>query len=415
MPRRVVITGRGIVSCIGNHLDEVAAALKAARSGIRRAPAFAEAGLRSQIAGIPALDSLPAVPRALRRFMADTALYAYHAASAAIAEARLDSGLLASSRTALIVGSGVSSSLEIADNVALARSGGARKVLPYAVPRLMGSTTSANLATAFGVRGPSYSIVSACASSSHSIGHGAELIQLGKADRVIVGGAEEASWTTALMFDAMGALSSGYNDRPPAASRPRPPSRPYDARRDGFVLSGGAGIVVLEELESALARGARPLAELVGYGTSSDGADMVAPRVDGIACAMRAALDEARVSTIDYINTHVTSTPSGDLVELKALQDVFGERLPPFSSTKGLRVHAIAASGAQESIYCLLMMERGFVAGSTNLEDPDPALAGLPIVRTAREARLATVMTNSLGFGGTNASLVLRQWRDAPG
>src|SRR3982751_2886033 len=234
MPRRVVITGRGIVSCIGNHLDEVAAALKAGRSGIRRAPEFAEAGLRSQIAGIPALDSLPAVPRALRRFMADTALYAYHAASAAITEARLDSGLLASSRTALIVGSGVSSSLEIADNVALARSGGARKVLPYAVPRLMGSTTSANLATAFGVRGPSYSIVSACASSSHSIGHGAELIQLGKAERVIAGGAEEASWTTALMFDAMGALSSGYNDRPQAASRP------YEARR-GYRRARGAG------------------------------------------------------------------------------------------------------------------------------------------------------------------------------
>jgi len=409
MRRRVVITGRGIVSCIGNHLDEVAAALKTGQSGIRRAPQFAEAGLRSEIAGVPALDSLPPVPRALRRFMADTALYAYHAASAAIAEARLEARLLATSRTALIVGSGVSSSLEIADNVALARSDGARKVLPYAVPRLMGSTTSANLATAFGVRGPSYSIVSACASSSHSIGHGAELIQLGKADRVIAGGAEEASWTTALMFDAMGALSSGYNDRPQAASRP------YDARRDGFVLSGGAGIVVLEELESALARGARPLAELVGYGTSSDGADMVAPSVDGIACAMRAALDEAHVSTVDYVNTHATSTPSGDLVELQALQDVFGQHLPPFSSTKGLTGHAIAASGAQEGIFCLLMMERGFVAGSANLDEPDSALGGLPIVRTAREARLATVMTNSLGFGGTNASLILRQWRDAPG
>jgi 3-oxoacyl-[acyl-carrier-protein] synthase-1 len=409
MARRVVITGRGIVSCIGNQLAEVAAALKAGQSGIRRAPEFAEAGLRSEVAGIPRLASLPAVPRALRRFMADTALYAYHAASAAIAEARLGAALLASERTALIVGSGVSSSLEIADNVALARREGARKVLPYAVPRLMGSTASANLTTAFGIRGPSYSIVSACASSSHSIGHGAELIQLGKADRVIAGGAEEASWTTALMFDAMGALSAGYNDRPQAASRP------YDRRRDGFVLSGGAGIVVLEDLESALARGARPFAELVGYGTSSDGADMVAPSADGIARAMRAALDEARLPTVDYVNTHATSTPTGDLVELQALRDVFGERLPPFSSTKGLTGHAIAASGAQEGIFCLLMMEQGFLAGSANLDDPDPALAGLPIVRTAREARLATVMTNSLGFGGTNASLILRQWRDAPG
>ena len=409
MSRRVVITGRGIVSCIGNHLDEVATALKAGQSGIRHAPEFAEAGLRSEIAGIPTLDSLPPVPRPLRRFMAETALYAYHAASAAIAEAQLDPGLLASTRTALIVGSGVSSSLEIADNVALARSEGARKVLPYAIPRLMGSTTSANLATAFGVRGPSYSIVSACASSSHGIGHGGELIQLGKAERVIAGGAEEASWTTALMFDAMGALSSGYNDRPQAASRP------YDARRDGFVLSGGAGIVVLEELESALARGARPLAELVGYGTSSDGTDMVAPSADGIARAMRTALDEARLSTVDYVNTHATSTPTGDVVELQALREVFGDALPPFSSTKGLTGHAIAASGAQEGIFCLLMMERGFVAGSANLEEPDPALRGLPIVRTAREARVATVMTNSLGFGGTNASLILRQWRDAPG
>jgi 3-oxoacyl-[acyl-carrier-protein] synthase-1 len=409
MPRRVVITGRGIVSCIGSRLDEVATALKAGRSGIRHVPEFAQAGLRSEIAGLPALDSLPPVPRPLRRFMADTALYAYHAASAAIAEAGLDSGRLASERTALIVGSGVSSSLEIADNVALARREGARKVLPYAIPRLMGSTTSANLATAFGVRGPSYSIVSACASSSHSIGHGAELIQLGKADRVIAGGAEEASWTTALMFDAMGALSSGYNERPQAASRP------YDARRDGFVLAGGAGILVLEELESALARGARPLAELVGYGTSSDGADMVAPGADGIARAMRAALHEARLSTVDYVNTHATSTPTGDLVELQALRQVFGERLPPFSSTKGLTGHAIAASGAQESIFCLLMMERGFVAGCANLEEPDPALRGLPIVRTSRDAPLATAMTNSLGFGGTNASLILRQWRDAPG
>jgi 3-oxoacyl-[acyl-carrier-protein] synthase-1 len=409
MSRRVVITGRGIVSCIGNDLDEVASALKEGRSGLRHVPEFAEAGLRSEVAGVPALDSLPAVPRALRRFMAEAALYAYHAASAAIAEARLDRALLANARTALVVGSGVSSSLEIADNVALARSAGARKVPPYAIPRLMGNTTSANLATAFGIRGASYSMVSACATSSHCIGHGAELIQLGKAERVIAGGAEEASWTTALMFDAMRALSCGYNDRPQAASRP------YDAGRDGFVLSGGAGIVVLEDLESALERGARPLAELVGYGASSDGADMVSPHPDGIARAMRAALDEARIASIDYVNTHATSTPAGDLAEVQALQDVFGARVPPFSSTKGLTGHAIAASGAQEVIFCLSMMERGFVAGAANLEHPDPALEGLPVVRAPRQARLRSVMSNSVGFGGSNASLILRQWRGAPG
>ena len=409
MSRRVVITGRGIVSCIGNDLDAVTTALKQGRSGIRHVPQFAEAGLRSEVAGVPALDSLPPVPRPLRRFMAEAALYAYHAARAAVAEARLDDPLLADARTALIVGSGVSSSLEIADNVALARRDGARKVLPYAIPRLMGNTTSANLATAFGIRGASYSMVSACATSSHCIGHGAELIQLGKADRVIAGGAEEASWTTALMFDAMRALSSGYNDQPQSASRP------YDAGRDGFVLSGGAGIVVLEELESALARGARPRAELVGYGASSDGADMVTPNPDGIGRAMRAALGEARIPSVDYVNTHATSTPAGDVAEVQALREVFGARVPPFSSTKGLTGHAIAASGAQEVIFCLSMMEHGFLAGSANLEHPDAALAGLPVVRAPRETRVGTVMSNSLGFGGSNACLILRQWRDAPG
>ena len=408
MSRRVVITGRGIVSCVGNTLDEVAIALREGRSGIRHAAEFAEAGLKSEVAGVPSLDGLPPVERSKRRFMADSALYAYHAARAAIAEAGLAPAQLTDERTGLVVGSGSTSSFEIGETVALARARGARKVLPYTVPRLMGNTTSANLATAFGIRGTSYSIVSACSTSSHCIGHGAELIQLGKLDRVIVGGAEEVRWTAALMFDAMGALSSGFNDRPQAASRP------YDATRDGFVLSGGAGILILEELETALARGARPIAELAGYGASSDGSDMVVPDADGIARAMRAALAEAKLSAVDYVNTHATSTPAGDLAEVQALRDVFGTP-PPFSSTKGLTGHAIAASGAQEAIFCTLMIQRGFVAGCINLDEPDPAVRDLPLVRTTRAARLQSVMSNSLGFGGTNAALIFKAWRDASG
>jgi 3-oxoacyl-[acyl-carrier-protein] synthase-1 len=401
--RRVLVTGMGIVSCIGNDLDSVARALREGRSGIGPAPEFAEAGLASQVAGIPRLDSLPPVKRPLRRFMPDPSLYAYHAMSAALADAGLREAEITSERTSLVVGSGVSSTLEIADAIALARAQGARKVPPYVVPRIMGSTTSANLATAFHIQGASYSIVSACSTSAHCIGHGAELIQMGKADRVIVGGAEEVRWTTAVLFDAMGALSTGFNDRPTRAARP------YDRRRDGFVLSGGAGILVLEAEETAAARGAKARAELAGYGASSDGADMVAPRADGIARAMRIALREARTS-IDYINTHGTSTVAGDLMELDAIREVFGKELPAISSTKGLTGHAIGASGAHEAIYCVLMLERGFIAGCANLEEPDPAIRGLPIVAATRAASLNAVMTNSLGFGGTNASLVFRRW-----
>lgn len=408
MSRRVVITGRGIVSCIGNTMDDVTAALRQGKSGIRRVEEFSQAGLKSEVAGVPHLAALPPVDRKLRRFMPDAALYAYHAARSAIGEAGLRPADLASPRTGLIVGSGSSPSLEMADTVALARAHGPRKVLPYAVPRLMGNTTSANLATAFGIQGASYSIVSACSTSAHCIGHAAELIQLGKLDRVIAGGADELRWTTALMFDAMRALSSHFNERPHAASRP------YDVKRDGFVIAGGAGIVVLEEMEAALARGARPLAELVGYGASSDGADMVVPSAGGIARAMRAALAETGVSTVDYVNTHATSTPAGDIAEVDAMRDVF-PALPAFSSTKGLTGHAVAASGAQEAIYCLLMMQHGFIAGCANLDDPDPAVRDLPIVRATRGARLGSVMSNSVGFGGTNASLILRQWRAVPG
>jgi 3-oxoacyl-[acyl-carrier-protein] synthase-1 len=406
--RRVAVTGMGLVSCIGNSLDEVAAALRAGTCGIRHAAEFARNGLRSQVAGVPSLDGLPAVKRPLRRFMPDAALYAYHAAAAALQDAGLPADLLAAPRTGLVVGSGVSSTREIADAVAQAREQGPLKVPPYVVPRVMGNTVSANLATAFGIRGASYSIVSACATSAHCIGHGAELIQLGKLDRVIVGGAEEASWTSALMFDAMGALSTGFNDRPAQASRP------YDARRDGFVLAGGAGILVLEELEGALARGARVRAELAGYGSTSDGADMVTPLADGIARAMRLACDEAG-TVPDYVNTHATSTVAGDLVELEALRQAFGAQLPLISSTKGLTGHAIGAAGAHEAIFSLLMMERGFAAGCANLEQRDAATAAYPLVVESRAARLRSVMSNSLGFGGTNASLLFRGWPQEPG
>jgi 3-oxoacyl-[acyl-carrier-protein] synthase-1 len=406
--RRVLVTGMGIVSCIGNDLDTVARALREGRSGIAAAPEFAEAGLASQVAGIPSLDSLPPVKRPLRRFMSDPPLYAYHAMSAALADAGLEDGEITDERTALVVGSGVSSTYEIAETIALAKSHGSRKIPPYVVPRIMGSTTSANLATAFHIRGASYSIVSACSTSAHCIGHGAELIQMGKADRVIAGGAEEVRWTMAALFDAMGALSTGYNDRPAKAARP------YDRKRDGFVVAGGAGIVVLEAEETARARKARVRAELAGYGATSDGADMVAPKADGIARAMRTALREAG-SRIDYINTHGTSTVAGDLMELDAIREVFGAELPAISSTKGLTGHAIGAAGVHEAIYCLLMMELGFIAACANLEEPDPAIRGLPIVDKTRAASLNAVMSNSLGFGGTNASLVFRRWPGKPG
>ncbi len=404
MKRRVVVTGMGIVSCIGNELAQVAESLKSGRSGIRAAPEFIAAGLSSQVAGVPSLESLPQVKRSMRRFMSDSALYAFHAGTAAIADAALDAARVTDPRTALIVGSGYTTPLEIADSVAVAKTRGPRKVEPYVVPRMMGNTTSANLATAFGIQGPSYSIVSACSTSSHCIGHGAELIELGKVDRAIVGGAEEVRWTMAAFFDAMRALSSGFNDRPQQASRP------YDVRRDGFVMAGGAAVMVIEELDSALARGARVHAELAGYGASSDGSDMVTPRADGIGRAMPLAREQAG-STVDYINTHGTSTPVGDLIELEAIRAVFDGRPPQISSTKGLTGHSIGAAGAHEAIYSVLMLQQGFVAGCANLEEVDPKAGDLPIVTATRAASLDNVMSNSLGFGGTNASLVFRRWR----
>jgi 3-oxoacyl-[acyl-carrier-protein] synthase-1 len=396
----------GIVSCLGYRLEEVARALFAGNPGITYVEEYARRGLRSCVAGIPRLDDKISIERRLRRYMSDTALYAYHATKSAVADAGLPRETITSPRTGLIVGSGTGSPLELAEVIKIYESQGAAKIPPYEIPRIMGSTTSANLVSAFGIRGTSYSLTSACATSAHTIGHGAELIQSGKQDCVIVGGAEEVSWISTLLFDAMHALSTGFNDRPHEASRP------YDKQRDGFVMAGGAGILVLEERDSALARGAHIYGELLGYAAVSDGGDMVTPDPDGAARTMQLALEQAGVE-VDYINTHATSTRIGDVAELEAIRQVFGNRIPLLSSTKGLTGHSIAAAGAHEAIYCLLMLQHDFVAGCANLNEPDEATDGLPLVVTSRHTSLNTIMSNSFGFGGTNASLLFRRWSPA--
>ncbi len=375
-------------------------ALREGRSGVRFFPEYSELGLRSCVAGVPDITQLPPVDRKLRRFMGEAALYAYHAAREAIADAALSNELLQSTRTALIVGSGTGSLLEHTQTVDTFRAKGIAKVLPYTVPRTMGSTVSANLSTAFGIRGRSYSITSACTTAAHNIGHAAELIQSGKHDVVISGGAEEVCWTSTLHFDAMGALSSRHENATA--------SRPYDSSRDGFVIAGGAGILVVEELEHARKRGAHIHAEIVGYGTSSDGDNMVSPDSAGAARAMRLALDESG-GEVDYINTHGTSTVVGDIAELLAIRDVFGARTPPLSSTKGLTGHSIAASAAHEAIYSMLMMEHGFLAGCAHVEQLDPATGDAPLLLANVSRRVDTIMSNSFGFGGTNVSLIFRR------
>ena len=401
--KRVVITGLGLVSCLGNDRDAVAASLFEARSGIRALPEYTELGFRSQVGGMPDLDQEARIDRKLRRFMGDASAYAYVSMADAIADSGLDPSKVSDPRIGVIAGSGGGSCANQVEAADLLRSKGVRRVGPYMVTRTMCSTVSANLATAFGIRGINYSISSACATSAHCIGAAMEQIQLGKQDVVFAGGGEELHWTQTMLFDAMGALSSKYNDTPTQASRA------YDADRDGFVIAGGGGMVVVESLEHAQARGARILAEIVGYGATSDGADMVAPSGEGAARCMRQAL--ATVDTpIDYLNTHGTSTPVGDVAELGAMKEVFGEKMPPFSSTKSLSGHSLGAAGVHEAIYCLLMMERGFMAGSANVQNLDPAAEGLPLVRASRAATLNTVMSNSFGFGGTNASLVLRRF-----
>ena len=404
MKRRVVITGAGIVSCIGNDQQAVTTSLRESKSGIRAMPEFTELGLRSQVAGIPQIDLDALIDRKLRRFMGDAAAYAYVSLKDAIAQSGLAPEQVSNPRTGLIMGSGGGSpanQIEAADTL---RSKGIRRVGPYQVTRCMGSTVSANLSTAFAIKGINFSITSACSTSAHCVGMAAQQIAFGLQDVMFAGGGEELSWGLATLFDGMGAMSAKFNDTPEKASRP------YDADRDGFVIAGGGGALVLESLEHAQARGATILAEIVGFGLSSDGEDMVAPSGDGAIACMRQAIAEAGGGTIDYVNTHGTSTPVGDLPELRALREVFGDAVPPFSSTKSLTGHSQGATGVQEAIYCLYMLQEGFIAGSAHIENLDPAAEGMPIVRTSRDAKLTTVLSNSFGFGGTNASLVLRFW-----
>jgi 3-oxoacyl-[acyl-carrier-protein] synthase-1 len=402
MKRRVVVTGLGIVSCIGNGLDAVADALRDSCSGIRHVPEYAELGLASQVAGIPDLGGEPAIPRKLRRFMADAGVYAWHAMRKAIDDAGISPAEIRDPRTALIVGSGVGSPFRHDEALTIFRQWGLEKLLPYYVPQVMGSTTSGNLVQAFGVGGPSYSITAACASSAHCIGNGYQMIRHGIVDRAFVGGAEEVCWTSTVLFDAMGALSTRRNDDPKTASRP------FDRDRDGFVIAGGAAVLLLEGEDVARRRGARIYGEIAGYGAASDSTDMVQPNADGVARAMRAALAEAGQPAVDYINPHATSTQSGDAAELDAIRTVFGESIPAVSATKGLTGHSIAAISAQEAIFCLLMMRDGFVAASANLETPDEGYEAWPIVRQTTVQPVDTALSASIGFGGTNAVLIFR-------
>lgn len=400
--RRVVVTGMGIVSCLGNLPATVARALREGASGIRAQADFAAAGLRSHVAGVPDIDLDAEIDRKLKRFMGDAAGYAFVAMRSAIADAGLAPDQIRNPRTGVIAGSGGGSArwqIEVAD---LLRNKGLRKVGPCMVPRTMCSTVSAALVTAFGILGLSYSISAACATSAHCIGAAADAIRHGAQDVMFAGGGEEVHWGMAAQFDAMGALSTRRNDAPATASRP------YDVDRDGFVIAGGGGMLVLEEYEHARARGARIHAELVGYGVTSDGADMVSPGGDGAARAMRMALAGVE-GPVDYLNTHGTATPVGDIAELNAVREVFGGDVPPLSSTKSLTGHPLGAASVHEAIYSLLMLGQGFIAGSINIDALDPRAEGFPIVRASREAHLDTVMSNSFGFGGTNASLVFRR------
>ena len=403
MKKRVVITGTGIVSCIGNNNAEVEASLRESRPGIRAMPAFAELGLRSQVAGIPNINLEELIDRKQLRFMGDAAAYAHIALTNAIAEAGLAPEQVSHPRTGLIMGSrggSPANQIEAADTL---RSKGIRRVGPYQVTRCMSSTVSACLSTNFGIKGINYSITSACSTSAHCIGVAAQQIAWGMQDVMFAGGGEELSWGMALLFDGMGAMSSKYNDTPEKASRA------YDANRDGFVIAGGGGAVVLESLEHAQARGATILGEVVGFGATSDGEDMVAPSGEGAMACMRQAI-EGLDGPIDYINTHGTSTPVGDVPELRAIREVFGDKIPPFSSTKSLTGHSLGATGVQEAIYCLIMLQKGFIAGSANVETLEPAAEGMPLVTVTRDAPIRTALSNSFGFGGTNASLVLRRW-----
>jgi len=404
--KRVVVTGLGIVSSIGNNKQEVADSLREGRSGISFCQEYADLGFRSHVHGAINLDTTALIDRKLHRFMGDAAAFNYLAMKEAIEDAGLGEEHISNPRTGLIVGSGGASTENTVLAADLLRSKGVRKVGPFMVPRTMGSTTSACLGTAFKVKGVSYSISSACSTSAHCIGNAMELIQMGKQDMVFAGGGEELHWTQSVLFDAMGALSSKYNDTPEKASRA------YDADRDGFVISGGGGLLVLEELEHAKQRGAKIYAELVGYGATCDGYDMVQPSGEGAVRCMQQAMATVD-GDIDYINAHGTSTPVGDTKELGAIREVFGNKVPKISSTKSLTGHALGGAGVNEAIYSLLMMEGNFVAASANIETLDPEAEGMPVVQTRiDDVQLNTVMSNSFGFGGTNACLVFQRFSD---
>ncbi|CAH1658766.1 beta-ketoacyl-ACP synthase I [Chelatococcus asaccharovorans] len=402
--KRVVVTGMGIVSSIGNNTQEVLASLREARSGIVFADDYARLGFRCQVHGAPTMDPAQVVDRRAMRFLGEGAAWNHVAMEQAILDSGLEPDEVSNIRTGIIMGSGGPSARAIVDAADITRSKGPKRVGPFAVPKAMSSTASATLATWFKIKGVNYSISSACATSNHCIGNAYETIQMGKQDVIFAGGCEELDWTLSVLFDAMGAMSSKYNDRPHAASRA------YDKNRDGFVIAGGAGVLVLEELAHARARGAKIYGEIVGYGATSDGYDMVAPSGEGAVRCMRMALDTVKVP-VDYINPHATSTPVGDEKEIEAIRAVFGsgETCPPIAATKSLTGHSLGATGVQEAIYSLLMMNNGFICESANIEDIDPLFADMPIVRKRiDDVKLGCVLSNSFGFGGTNATIVMK-------
>ncbi|MBL6753880.1 MAG: beta-ketoacyl-ACP synthase I [Pseudomonadales bacterium] len=404
--RRVVVTGIGIVSCLGNNKEEVLDSLQQGRSGIKHNQSYVDVGMRSHISGSVEINAEELIDRKLYRFMGDAAAYAYLSMKEAVEDSGLNEEQVSNFRTGLVVGSGGGSSEQQLESTDIMREKGLRRVGPYRITRTMSSTVSACLATPFKIKGVNYTISSACATSAHCIGHAAELIQLGKQDVVFAGGGEAEHWTMSHMFDAMGALSTNYNDTPDKASRA------FDSARDGFVIAGGGAVLVIEELEHAKARGAKIYAELTGYGATSDGYDMVAPSGEGGARAMQMAMHGLEGS-VDYINTHGTSTPAGDVSELRAIKNVFGDAVPTLNSTKSLSGHSLGAAGAQEAIYSLLMMGNDFIAASANVDTLDPEAEGLPVaVERVDNIKLNRVMSNSFGFGGTNACLVFDRFND---
>jgi 3-oxoacyl-[acyl-carrier-protein] synthase-1 len=402
--RRVVVTGMGIVSSIGNNTQEVLASLREAKSGIVRADKYAELGFRCQVHGAPTLNPADVVDRRAMRFLGEGAAWNHVAMEQAIRDSGLGEDEVSHPKTGIVMGSGGPSTRTVVESADIAREKGPKRVGPFAVPKAMSSTASATLATWFKIKGVNYSISSACATSNHCIGNAYELIQMGKQDVVFAGGCEELDWSLSVLFDAMGAMSSRYNDTPATASRA------YDANRDGFVIAGGAGVLVLEEYERAKARGAKIYGEVAGYGATSDGYDMVAPSGEGAMRCMKMALETVK-TPIAYINPHATSTPVGDQKEIEAIREVFGagDKCPPISATKSLTGHSLGATGVQEAIYSLLMMNNGFICESANIEELDPAFADMPIVRQRIDnAKLGAVLSNSFGFGGTNATLVFK-------